>query len=344
VRQCVSGGGAISDACDVVDAAQPKLRACHDEYAKQHAPLIGSMMLTASVDAEGRVSRVRASGVNLNPIRPCLRQVVQKLVFAPPKGGFALVSVPVTFLGKRTRPTRKQLAGMVLVPAGKFWMGCAPSEGDCKYGEIRHEIDLSAFYIDKTEVTVRAYAACVKAGRCSKPNPVNPRQNHCTWASEGKDDHPVNCVDWQQATRYCQHVGSRLPSEAEWEKAARGSSANTYPWGNTKPKDHACWGRRQRRPVGTCAVGDYSSGNSPYGGYDMAGNVWEWVNDWDDAGYYDVSPKRDPKGPSRGLERIIRGGAWVDVYPATLRSSLRAGAPPARRRDYIGFRCARSAR
>jgi formylglycine-generating enzyme len=225
--------------------------------------------------------------------------------------------------------------GMVLVPSGAFQRGCNTAvDSECASDESPYKtITLSAFKIDKTEVTVSAYKACVNAGECSAPN----TGNSCNWNVSGREDHPINCVDWAQANAYCAWAGKRLPTEAEWEKAARGTEGRKYPWRNsaidcTKANRLGCVGS-------TTSVGDYPSGASPDGALDMAGNVWEWVTDWYDSGYYATSPTTDPEGPSSGRYRVLRGGSW-GTGPAYARASSRAWDYPGNRLVLSGFRCA----
>lgn len=239
---------------------------------------------------------------------------------------------------------------MVLVPAGSFEMGCAPSDTDCTADERpRHPVYLDAFHIDRTEATVAAYRSCVGSGHCTVPTPVD---EFCNWDQSGHDDHPINCVDWNQARAHCRWAQKRLPTEAEWERAARGPFGGRYPWGNAWFPQWACWNRLQTTPdlplraqvkLGTCSVGSHPQGASPEGALDMAGNVWEWVNDWSDDNYYAGAAQRNPTGPSEGTERVIRGGGWNAGEAPMLLAVNRSEAPPEERAGVLGFRCARAA-
>ena len=217
------------------------------------------------------------------------------------------------------------------VPAGEFLMGATSADSSADDDEKpQHVVYLDAFWIMKTEVTNAQYAQCVAAGACAEPG--NTR-----WQDHEYIDHPVVNVGWSQAQTYCVWAGGRLPTEAEWEKAARGADGRRYPWGDAVPDvQRANYGNPNG---GTTPVGSYPAGASPYGALDMAGNVWEWVADWYDAGYYARSPAVNPLGPDTGIGRVLRGGSW-DYAAGGLRCSSRRYGP-ALRYSNIGFRCAR---
>jgi len=250
--------------------------------------------------------------------------------------------------------------GMVVVPSGAFWMGCNTANESCAAAaKPQHNVAVSGFWIDVDEVSVDDYAKCMTAGKCDAPNPHNAAFGTLIWCNykrSGAAQHPVNCVDWNQAATYCSWAGKRLPTEAEWEKAARGGcetlpgldcklSARKYPWGSAAPTcSHAVMTGTDAACAngGTAAVGGRDKGKSPYGVRDMLGNVAEWTSDWYDVGYYAKSPKSDPLGPSSTGKKAFRGGAWSYV-PAVLRASMRFNfAVPNHRAATIGFRCARS--
>lgn len=201
------------------------------------------------------------------------------------------------------------------------------SEGGERGKTAARKEPLAAFAIDQTEVTVLAYRECVRAGRCSPPSSAKS-EAECNWGQLGRERHPVNCVGWQQAHDYCQYRGKRLPREAEWEYAARGHDERAYPWGPGEPDAQLCW--RRGEPLGTCEVGHFPAGASPFGVLDMAGNVWEWTEDL----YCDASLPGCPKLASH----VVRGGAWNSVAPADVRVTARMGY--AGQSAYAGFRCA----
>jgi formylglycine-generating enzyme required for sulfatase activity len=198
-----------------------------------------------------------------------------------------------------------------------------------------HEVTLAAFDIDRCEVTVAQYDACVEQGGCTE----RAAAEACNSASLGMTDHPANCTRWEQATAYCEWAGGTLPTEAQWERAARGLDKRVFPWGNNA--DQACTravmgddcGCEGTEPVGTRPLGA-----SPDSAMDMAGNVAEWVSDFYDQDYYDTSPEAEPTGPDSGTERVIRGGHFSSTL-ADIRTLARAAADPTEALPVYGFRC-----
>lgn len=228
--------------------------------------------------------------------------------------------------------------GMVEVPGGIFEMGSNTHPNEMPIRQVL----VYRFWMDATEVTVQAYAACVDAGMCSQPS----SGTGCNWMDAGRENHPVNCVTWSQADEYCGWVDEgtkRLPTEAEWEKTARGTDARDYPWGDSP--EPSCSHAVMNGGCGmgsTWPVGIKSMGDSPYGAHDMAGNVWEWVADWY-AGSYDESETDNPTGPGTGSARILRGASWQDDPSMTsFRAAHRNDYGPTNTSSKVGFRCART--
>ena len=204
--------------------------------------------------------------------------------------------------------------------------------------EPPHSVDLPAFYMDVYEVANAPYKACVTAGKCKPPRLLTSATHTDYYENAQYGNYPVIDVDWDSAKTYCEWRGARLPTEAEWERAARSTDGRTFPWGEGIDKTRANYAETKAGdPV---AVGSYESGKSAEGLYDMAGNVWEWVADW-----YDVYPGGNPStSPDFGQKlRVLRGGAWLD--PAnSLRSAFRGQLDPTHSFGNIGFRCARNAK
>ena len=246
--------------------------------------------------------------------------------------GSALPSVP-------TKMKISQTDGMfqVYIPEGSFIMGANDKTFLSSYPE--HQVYLDAFWIDQTLVSNAMFAKCEQAGVCkyfySLPK-YNPYFGDPAYAS-----YPITYVTWYDADQYCQWAGRRLPTEAEWEKAARGTDGWMYPWGNTAP-DETLTNFKQSNIGGTVSVYSYPAGASPYGILGMAGNVREWVADWFNPKYYDHSPDRNPQGTTRGNEKSLRGGSYLDDARGLLvfkRFSHDPKSPGANR----GFRCVQDA-
>jgi formylglycine-generating enzyme required for sulfatase activity len=271
-------------------------------------------------------------------------------------------------------------AEMVLVPAGEFWMGATPDGLEaikrhckqnpnidyCQSGHYDrnelpgHRVTLDAFYIDRFEVTNALFEKFVRATRhrtaaeTEGGGAVWLRQDRrwqrswmkeANWrvpgglGSSAQPTHPVVQVSWNDAALYCKWAGKRLPTEAEWEKAARGGEGYRFPWGNEWDQTRSNNARGDKSA--SASVGSYPQGASPYGAHDMAGNVWEWVADWYEEGYYGVSPIHNPPGPAAGTRRVARGGAWNNGSTLS-ETSRRLGRVPSGRSNVQGFRCAKS--
>ena len=262
-------------------------------------------------------------------------------------------------------PTPSVTIDMVLIPAGEFEMGSNAEDAiaicqelyepygsenkPCKLNvfedeEPIHVVKLDAFYIDKFEVTTADYQICVGEGVCNVPESDFEREGY--FDNPEYANYPIINVSWDDAQTYCNWRGARLPTEAEWEKAARGTDGRTYPWGNTFDGGLGNFcdreyeyndGYEENAPVGS-----YPEGASPYGVMDMAGNVWEWVADWYGYNYFSNSPAENPQGPPNGAMRVLKGGTWKCEGFYDVRSADRSGWFSDHKFVYIGFRCASS--
>lgn len=246
-------------------------------------------------------------------------------------------------------------AEMVYVPAGEFLMGSTEKDIDyaltlcpkCKREYFddekpQHTVYLDPFWIDKYEVTNALYKKCVEAGRCSGSAPgILSVTRSSYYGNSTYDNYPVIYMQHADALGYCAWAGKHLPTEAQWEKAARGTDARIYPWGNTYDKNYLNFDNKGD----TTEVGKYPSDVSPYGAMDMAGNVSEWVADSYDSNYYTNSPRNNPKGPLFGIDRVFRGGSWYSLRGAAARSSSRGISGVefflfTLQEGDLGFRCA----
>ena len=222
---------------------------------------------------------------------------------------------------------------MIVLQGGTFQMGSDVGGSDEK---PVHSVTLSGFSLDLTEVTVAAYGKCVTSGGCTAPN----SGGSCNWGNDARQAHPINCLDWNQAKAYCTWLGKRLPTEAEWEYAARsGGQAITYPWGNALPSCNLAVMANGCGSGSTLAVCAKTPGNTAHGICDMAGNVWEWVEDA--YGPYPGTPATNPV-VNTGSTRVLRGGSWNYNFSNYLRAALRYHNAPSNRYYYAGFRCART--
>ena len=228
----------------------------------------------------------------------------------------------------------KDGAPMLLVPAGDFTMGS--DEGDDDEQPI-HRVFLDNFYMDTFEVTNGRFAKFVAAIQSEPPWGFADQETPVVQA-----ERPVRWVNWMEATGYCLWAGKRLPTEAEWEKAARGTDGRTYPWGNDPPTAaHAVFGLTEGAET-VSPIGNRDKGSSPYGVHDLAGNLYEWVTDWYDEEFYTTNPPRNPRGPVEGTTKVQRGGSYIN-NPYRLRSSFRTKGDPTEHDPHVGFRCAQDA-
>jgi len=236
---------------------------------------------------------------------------------------------------------------IVLIPGGSFDMGSDRGQAFPDYPS--HSVVLGDYYIDQHEVTNINYAQCVAEFACSPPQSTRSFTRDTYYGDPQYKDYPVINVTWDDAQTYCEWRGGRLPTEAEWEKAARGTEGRTFPWGDTFTAENLNFCDRNcpaetSNPAyddgfaDTAPVGSFSSGASPYGALDMAGNVWEWVGDWFDREYYSVSAAENPSGPPSGEERVVRGGSffYLDTFATT---TSRVGMNPESYYGFTGMRC-----
>jgi len=243
---------------------------------------------------------------------------------------------------------------LVYISEGEFQMG---SEEQYNIESPIHAIYLDAFWIDQTEVTNAMYSQCVEVGACEAPNKRNSYTRERYYANSEFDNYPVIHVSWENANAYCIWAGRRLPTEAEWEKSASWNeetlTKTNYSWGddfvgsNVNFCDFNCAVEPKNINYDdgyndTSPVMSYSTVSSFYGTYDMAGNVWEWVADWYGESYYLDSPYKNPKGPSSGTYRMMRGGSWSTADEKALLSAFREGSKPSITDANLGFRCAQS--
>ena len=260
-------------------------------------------------------------------------------------------------------------AGMVRVDGGRFFMG---SDDDLPAEKPAHQVKVSAFCMDKFEVTSAKYKQCSDSGDCKRAPKTNEwagitDADHktydpvCTSEDPARAEHPINCIDWNLADQFCKATGKRLPTEAEWEYAARSSDGRRYPWGDDAPGAaflNACgpectaWGKAHDVAMPsmhksddhfatTAPVGSFPRGASRWGVEDVVGNVWEWTADT--YGAYTTDDQGAPRGPADGKTRVMRGGAWNGAHPDWVRPSFRFHAEPTNRSHGVGFRCAKSA-
>jgi formylglycine-generating enzyme required for sulfatase activity len=352
--------GIFAPGLSVLEAAED-YRPIPGLSAKDRAVLAGSMVqqgqcrnglveiLEAMKEAPEDETLVRLKGMcEADSHRPEARETILKWLKLAPQD-HPDRSKMLTLLAKSQAPSESPIE-WILVPAGEFEMGAEgpPAEPD---ESPKHRVYLDAFYIGKYEVTNANYAVFVKSTGHAPPVNPDPNPSYNLWRGttllDGVAELPVINVSWEDASAYCKWVGGRLPTEAEWEKAARGTDGRMYPWGNDPVTgNRANYGIDNvtfwEGPSTLAKKDQYDFGKSPYGVYELAGNVWEWVQDWYDPDYYKNSPAKNPTGPTSGQAKGLRGGSWQNE-PAKLRSANRSRHPFTERRTYIGFRCAKDA-
>jgi len=252
------------------------------------------------------------------------------------------IATPTLTLARTPAPAEirtRSMDGMVMVyvPGGTFLMGSADSDKLANFDEKpQHPVTLDAFWVDRTEVTNAQYKKCVQAGACKASEYPD------SWSTNG-DNQPVVGVSWYDAKAYCQWTGAALPTEAQWERAARGTDGRIYPWGDQPATcEYAVMVEQGQEGCGKSPawpVGSKPKGVSPYGALDMAGNVSEWVEDWLGDHSYSAVAQTNPTGPMTGTIKVLRGGSWYCTDAACVRAADRDGAPPETRNTGMGFRC-----
>jgi formylglycine-generating enzyme required for sulfatase activity len=330
----------------------------------QKGPLVAAVAVGALLSAGAAAWRTRKLSTAGAPAASASAVPTASSSIAPPPSPPSVAPPP---------PPASCPDDMVLIPAGEFFMG-----SDEKYApghqQPRHNVNLPGFCMDLYEVTAKRYLDCASDGKCRRgedevdwPN-ITPSEKKiysvlCTRSDPEKADHPVNCVTWEMAHTYCNNNDKRLPTEAEWEYTTRGPDGRLYPWGDEAPTErhlNACgteclaWAKQSgvlRQFPGTlyqaddgfattAPVGKFPAGRSRFGPYDVVGNVWEWVQDWE--GVYSPEDQTDPQGPSGGTKRVIRGGAWNGSFLEWIHPAFRYAQDPQSSSHGVGFRCAKS--
>lgn len=285
--------------------------------------------LQIPVQSEGHTPLAATASETARPTRTATLEPSS----TPTWTGTEIIEATITSLPRYIEDAKG--VSMAYVPEGVFLMG---NDGGSTDERPTHSVHVEAFYIDTYEVTNGLYKACVQAGVCQRV-----KKNSATRSNYYDDRHfvrfPVIFVDWNMAQTYCEWRGARLPTEAEWEIAARGGSNPTYPWGNDLNCNLANYGNCLDDTSGVIV---YDLGQSRFGTYHMAGNVWEWVSDWYSETYYRSSPADNPQGPETGTEKVLRGGSWND-NDFEIRSMNREAERPTFSSNAIGFRCAKDA-
>lgn len=301
--------------------------------------LVGVVILLIVISLQG----FQTAETPLSSATSDLSSVNPTFTFLPPSLTATMAPEPTATKTQTSMPLPTQITdskGIVLsiVPAGEFTMGSNTGDDE----QPIHQVYLDAYYMDIYEVTNEKYQDCVVVGVCTPPQMVSSYTHSNYYGKLQYDNFPVINVDWNQANNYCAWRGASLPTEAQWEKAARGTDGRTYPWGEGISCSQANYWDKGKYCIGdTTEVGSYEDGKSPYGIYDMVGNVAEWVADWYDPNYYIDSPLSNPLGPLSGQYRMLRGGGFngSDIY---LRVADRSRLSPISAGSNYGFRCVMS--
>jgi len=347
---CILGMVFISLACILPQPRSAPVKADTPTAAASRtpAPATAGPGLSATPSAEAKALPTQTLTMSPAPTRPDTATAVPTIEVT--------ATITATPGVGSTRLSETDGMKLVYVPAGKFGMGSSEAQyfaavrlcinaggttDNCSQSAMlekpQHTVYLDAFWIDQTEVTNAMYALCVSAGVCQPPSHTNSINHKQYYGEDQFAAYPAIWIDWTQADAYCKWAGRQLPSEAQWEKAARGTDGRTFPWGEgldcQKANYNTCVGD-------TTPVGSYPAGASPYGALDMAGNVLEWVADWYSASYYGISPNRNPTGPASGDTKILRGGSWDNDIYGNARSAYRTYCETNCSLSDIGFRCA----
>jgi eukaryotic-like serine/threonine-protein kinase len=278
--------------------------------------------MTEPVDRTTRAQAEQPATVPALPEPTQSRSHLARAVVALGLAILAVASVAIWIAAKKARQPPEDR--MIRIPAGSFMMG---SDNGAKDERPTHRVEVGSFEIDQTEVVVAAYEGCRRAGICTP----SEASDQCNAGKPEKANHPINCVDLNQARAYCAWARKRLPTEEEWEYAARGTDGREYPWGKSAPADQLCWTPTSANR-GTCPAGAFPSGASPFGVLDLSGNVWEWTA----SGY-----SKDYQSERATDRFVLRGGGWRTDDRLMVSVTERYGEFPENRALNIGFRCAR---
>ena len=316
-----------------VSVPNPILPKSHAQDAEAKPP-VKTQAPGASAESPGKEAAPGKTESTQTPSKPKLQEGESKPpVKAPHLANGSTLPKPMAPLPPEI--TGKDGASMVLVPASEFTMGS--DKGDDDESPV-HRVYIDTFYLDKFEVTNGRFAKFVEAIQSEPPWGFSDKDTPVTHA-----DRPVRWVSWMDAMGYCLWAGKRLPTEAEWEKAARGTDGRIYPWGNEAPTTaHAVFGLKEGGGETVSPIGNRDKGKSAYGAHDLAGNLYEWVMDWYAEDFYTnfaKNPAINPRGPIEGTAKVQRGGSYIN-NPYRLRSSFRTKGDPTEQDPNVGFRCA----